>query len=86
MGIIEIVRSRSLTFSQHIAMKKQASATFEEQLARLEEIVQVLDAGTVPLDEMLTLYAEGMELTKRCTAALNEAEHKVTILQQQPPD
>jgi exodeoxyribonuclease VII small subunit len=62
---------------------KHASATFEEQLARLEEIVQVLDAGTVPLDEMLTLYAEGMELTKRCTTALNEAEHKVTILQQQ---
>ena len=35
--------------------------SFEEQMQRLEEIVEILDDGEAALDEMLALYEEGMK-------------------------
>ncbi len=61
--------------------KKPEQPTFEEQLLRLEEIVQHLDVGDVPLAEMLTLYEEGMTLTQQCSQFLSETEQKVTTIQ-----
>ncbi len=54
--------------------------TFEQALARLEEIVALLEKGDVPLDQSLELYEEGAGLVKRCNAALTQAERRVTIL------
>ena len=54
--------------------KKQSTPTFEESLHRLEEIVDQLDRGDVPLDEALRLYEEGMSLAKVCAEKLSQTE------------
>ena len=62
--------------------KKAEKMSFEQGLARLEEIVALLERGEVPLDESLALYEEGASLIKRCNAALTQAERRVSILLQ----
>lgn len=54
--------------------------TFEQRLARLEEIVERLESGDVGLDESLRLYAEGADLLKACRKTLGEAETKIAKL------
>ena len=54
--------------------------TFEEMLARLEEIVRSLEKGDAPLDQSLSLYTEGAELIRCCTLRLDEAEQTVVRL------
>lgn len=54
--------------------------TFEEAVARLEEIVSQLEAGEQPLEQSLSLYEEGAKLMKQCTALLDKAEQKVMKL------
>ena len=54
--------------------KKQS---FEEKLKRLEEIVELLDMGEIPLEEMLKNYEEGIALTKELRKYLNEAEIRI---------
>ena len=56
--------------------------TFEEALARLEELVRSLEEGTLPLAESLAAFEEGVALLRRCTQALEEAEGKVEVLLQ----
>jgi len=53
---------------------------FEECLQRLEQIVQELEKGEVPLEKSLTLFEEGMQLSSSCRKELEEAEGKVEIL------
>jgi exodeoxyribonuclease VII small subunit len=56
---------------------------FEECLQRLEKIVQDLERGGVPLEQSLTLFEEGMQLSAACRKELEEAEGKVEILLKQ---
>lgn len=60
-----------------MASKKQS---FEENLLRLEEITSLLENGTASLEEMLTLFDEGVKLTKSCMSQLDKAEQKVNVL------
>ena len=54
--------------------------TFEQSVARLEEIVARLERGDAPLDESLKFFEEGSKLLAQCTAMLDKAEQKVTML------
>jgi exodeoxyribonuclease VII small subunit len=54
--------------------------TFEESLARLDEIIELLNDGTPTLEESLKLYAEGTELLRTCTARLEEAHTQIETL------
>ena len=56
---------------------------FEECIQRLENIVQELEQGEVPLEKSLTLFEEGMQLSASCRKELEEAEDKVEILLKQ---
>lgn len=60
-----------------MAVKKK---TFEQAMARLEEIVTLLEKGEVPLEESLKLFEEGTGLMKQCSTLLDKAEQKVTTL------
>ncbi len=62
-------------------MNKKKS--FEDAMKRLEEIVQMLENGNLPLEESLKVFEEGMSLIRFCTNKLEEAEKKVTILIQE---
>ena len=54
--------------------------SFEKKLARLEEIVQKMETGEMPLDDSLKLFEEGVRISKECNKELNEAEQKVKKL------
>jgi len=54
--------------------------TFEENLARLEEVVRLLEEGNLTLDRSLELYEEGVGAYKRCHQMLQEAEGKIRQL------
>ena len=54
------------------------NATFEEKLARLEQIVQAMEKGDVPLEESLKLFQEGTALVNDCGKLLDQAEQQVT--------
>ena len=57
-----------------------AKKTFEQSIAELEEIVSKLEGGNVTLDESLTLFEQGIKLSKNCQQMLDAAEKKVSIL------
>ena len=61
--------------------KDGQSLTFEQQMQRLEEIVEILDDGEASLDEMLALYEEGIQRSQSCRQYLEQAEQKVTLIQ-----
>ncbi len=54
--------------------------SYEDSLERLEEIVQRLESGQLPLDESLRLFEEGTRLTKVCQKRLTEAELRIERL------
>ena len=60
--------------------KKKKDDRFEDQLARLEEIVDRLEDESVGLEEALGLFENGMELARQCRARLEEVELRVTQL------
>ncbi|MBR5271267.1 MAG: exodeoxyribonuclease VII small subunit [Clostridia bacterium] len=54
--------------------------TFEEQIAKLEEIVKKLESGDCSLDDSLKLFEEGIKLSKACHNMLENAEKTVNVL------
>ncbi len=54
--------------------------TFEESIARLEEIVGALEKGDAQLADSLKLFEEGTKLVGACGKMLDEAEQKVVKL------
>ena len=56
---------------------------FEEALSLLSEVVRILENGEASLDESITLFEEGIKLSKQCTNLLESAEQKVRFLQQE---
>ena len=53
---------------------------FEGAVARLEEIVSLLEQGDAPLEQAMALFEEGAGLLRSCTRQLDEAEQKVSLL------
>lgn len=54
------------------------TVTFEEAMDQLETIVEKLEEGDVPLEEALTIYKKGMELSKLCHDKLKNVEEQLT--------
>lgn len=54
--------------------------TFEQSMARLDEIVRHLESGDMPLGDTLALFEEGTALVNSCNKMLDEAEQKVVKL------
>ncbi len=53
---------------------------FEKDISRLEEIVSLLESGKCTLSESMTLFEEGIGLSKECNKSLEEAKQKLTVL------
>ncbi len=54
--------------------------TFESELKKLEEIVEKLESGNVPLAELVKFYENGLSHLKNCREKLAEAEVKILKL------
>lgn len=55
-------------------------ADFEKTLAELEKLVESLEQGDLSLDESLAGFKRGIELTRKCQSALDNAEQTVEQL------
>ena len=53
---------------------------FEAAIAELETIVKKLEDGDLALEQSLALYERGVQLSRFCHARLEEAEHRIEIL------
>lgn len=58
--------------------------SFEQSMARLDEIVRHLEKGDMPLNDSLALFEEGTALIRSCEELLDEAEQKVVKLRKGP--
>lgn len=67
-----------------MAARKSSTATepfnFEAALAELEQLVEQMEKGDMPLEQSLKSFERGVALTRQCQQALQTAEHKVQIL------
>ena len=61
-------------------MEKKTEKTFEEKLARLNEIVEKVENTTLSLEDAMKLYEEGNALIKDLQKSLDEAETKIQVI------
>ncbi len=61
-------------------MSSAKKFNLEKSLTELEELVEELESGDLPLDKAMKKFEAGIKLTRGCQAALKEAEQKVEIL------
>lgn len=54
--------------------------TFEAAMEQLEEIVERLESGDVPLETAIDLFQEGMKLSQLCGGKLEQVERKIELL------
>ena len=60
-------------------MAKSAPKTFEERMQRLQDIVNSLEKGELPLEQGVDLYKEGMELSRACRGQLEKARNDIRV-------
>ena len=60
--------------------KKDKQIQFEEAFKRLEDIVTKLESGDLSLEDSMTLFEEGIIITKTCKSRLEAAEQKIQLL------
>lgn len=58
--------------------------TFEQSMARLEQIVRAMERGDVALEESLNLFQEGTELVRSCQKLLDDAQLQVKKIMTAP--
>lgn len=56
--------------------------TFEQAMARLEEIVRLLEKGDAPLEDSMRLFEEGAKLARTLGVQLDQAEQKISLMAQ----
>ena len=57
------------------------AATYELALAELEALVQAMEGGRMPLDQLLASYKRGAELLQQCRTRLQAVEDQVKVLE-----
>ena len=58
----------------------EKTENFEEMMESLENIAKELESGKLSLDESVKKFEEGMEISKKCSKILENAEKKISVL------
>jgi len=61
-------------------MGAKTTVNLEKSLTDLEDLVEELESGELPLEKAMKKFEDGIKLTRACQTALKEAEQKVEIL------
>ncbi len=61
--------------------KNTKISTFEEDLKKLQDILENIESDKLSLEEFIQKYKEGMELSKKCQKALDEAKQIIKVLE-----
>ena len=59
---------------------REAELNFEGAMERLEKIVEQMESGKLPLEDLIVRYEEGMSLVKVCQDRLTNVEQKIEII------
>jgi exodeoxyribonuclease VII small subunit len=76
-----VPRSLKTTAAASTADTPPIAASYEAALQELEQLVSQLDAGQLPLDQLLTRYQRGAELLAFCRARLEAVENQIKVLE-----
>ncbi|MBI1371238.1 MAG: exodeoxyribonuclease VII small subunit [Phycisphaera sp.] len=60
-----------------------AALRFDQAIEKLQDIIDRIESGQVPLEDSLEQYAQGMQLVHRCRTILNSAEQRIATLTEQ---
>jgi exodeoxyribonuclease VII small subunit len=60
--------------------QRETELNFESAMDRLEKIVEQMESGKLPLEDLIVRYEEGMNLVKICQERLAKAEQKIEII------
>jgi exodeoxyribonuclease VII small subunit len=60
--------------------QRETEPNFERAMERLEAIVEQMESGKLPLEDLIVRYEEGMNLVKVCQERLANAEQKIEII------
>jgi exodeoxyribonuclease VII small subunit len=63
-----------------MAKNDEQPKSFEASLEALEQIVQELERGDLPLEKSLELFEDGIRLSRQCQERLNQAERRIEVL------
>ncbi|MFX3633591.1 MAG: exodeoxyribonuclease VII small subunit [Candidatus Pristimantibacillus sp.] len=63
-----------------MAATNKKELSFEAAMEQLEEIVERLESGDVPLETAIDLFQEGMKLSQLCGGKLEQVERKIELL------
>ena len=80
MGDTSVCPAKPGTRVQIMTKKTVAAPEFEKTLAELEKLVVNLEKGDLSLDESLSGFKHGIELTRQCQAVLDNAQQSVEQL------
>jgi exodeoxyribonuclease VII small subunit len=61
-------------------MAKEETPTFEESVERLEELIEAMESGEIPLADLVAKFEEGSKVLKKCESQLKAAELKIEKL------
>jgi exodeoxyribonuclease VII small subunit len=78
-----ILATLCLVFGSPMSSKAKTAApelNFEKAMDRLEAIVEQMETGKLPLEDLIVRYEEGMNLVKVCQERLTKAEQKIEII------
>jgi exodeoxyribonuclease VII small subunit len=73
--------ARPTRAASRAAATTEAAVSYEAALEELEQLVAQLDAGQLPLDQLLTRYQRGAELLAFCRARLDAVENQIKVLE-----
>ena len=76
----ELAAFRKLPDRKLIAQFENEAAAIEKRLDQLETVVKKLESAELPLEDALTLFEQGIDLSAKCRAELEAAETRVEIL------
>ena len=66
--------------ARSVSKKGKKTVNFESAIEELETLVEEMEQGDISLEESLKKFERGIELTRNCQKALQEAEQKVQML------
>ena len=65
--------------------KKEEAPSFEQALEQLESMVETMESGQLPLEQLITNYERGAELIAHCETVLDDARKRLELLTLKPP-
>ncbi len=63
-----------------MSQNTKKTATYEEMISRLEEIVQSMESGELSLEETMKVYKEALTLSEKCSKILEKFRGEITLV------